>query len=724
MHRSASCNQRSICFGRGKFLLPVLLLLSVPLSYSFSQSPGGISTSLTAWFKANTSNTANLVLNGSGVAQWTSEVNNFSVTQATASHQPFFINTAIASNNFNFNPSVQFDVATTRSLNNTNSLPDLLGTNGTLFLVVNTNNYAAGSNSCFAYTSNYNYRYQAKAHWRIQTGNNGIGYTADFNPQFPTDYGDAAGRILVSRSTGTDFYSKRNGDIFPINNVSTGYLPAVNIGLCIGSDNNSGQSEYSNSAIAEVITYNTKLAETDINKVETYLAIKYGITLSQSTAYNNNYTSSNGTIVWNRNANSAYASNITGIGRDNGAGLLQKQSKSVNTNGIVSMYNGNTAGVFPDMNAGNTSSLAVDQSFLLFGDNGAALTLGACANGGKTTRISRIWKVQKTGTLDTVTLAVNTAAITAQVKAILVSADPAFPAGATTTYGLSVSPSRLYAPVSLHDGDYFTFATDSVAAPVVNGITVCADSIATLTIQNPQAGVSYNWYTVATGGTAINTGTSYTIPGLTTTTTYYVDASSVTGCTRTPRTAVTVTVNPTIAQPDVSASQVSITSITFSWAPVPGATGYMVSVNGGAYQLPSSGAGGLSHTISGLSAGTTVSIQVIALGVSNCQNSNPGTASATTLNGKVFIPNAFSPNADGTNDVFLVYANQGTIAGLDMKIFNQWGELVFESSDQGRGWDGTYKGKAQPCGVYMYVIKIQLAAGGEIIRKGSVNLVK
>jgi gliding motility-associated-like protein len=57
-----------------------------------------------------------------------------------------------------------------------------------------------------------------------------------------------------------------------------------------------------------------------------------------------------------------------------------------------------------------------------------------------------------------------------------------------------------------------------------------------------------------------------------------------------------------------------------------------------------------------------------------------------------------------------------------MKIFNQWGEQLYEGSDVSTGWDGKQKGKLQPMGVYFYVIKIRFTNGTESIRKGAVNL--
>jgi gliding motility-associated-like protein len=69
------------------------------------------------------------------------------------------------------------------------------------------------------------------------------------------------------------------------------------------------------------------------------------------------------------------------------------------------------------------------------------------------------------------------------------------------------------------------------------------------------------------------------------------------------------------------------------------------------------------------------------------------------LDCEIYIPTAFSPNNDGLNDLFgLMPIN---ISTLDLRIFNRWGELVFETSDLAKGWDGTYKG--QPCQMDNYV---------------------
>ncbi len=70
---------------------------------------------------------------------------------------------------------------------------------------------------------------------------------------------------------------------------------------------------------------------------------------------------------------------------------------------------------------------------------------------------------------------------------------------------------------------------------------------------------------------------------------------------------------------------------------------------------------------------------------------------------RVFIGNAFSPNGDGGNDIFL--AKGDYIAGFEMTIFNRWGEIIYYSTDINEGWDGRYLGNDMPEGVYPWLIK-------------------
>lgn len=89
----------------------------------------------------------------------------------------------------------------------------------------------------------------------------------------------------------------------------------------------------------------------------------------------------------------------------------------------------------------------------------------------------------------------------------------------------------------------------------------------------------------------------------------------------------------------------------------------------------------------------------------------------------LMIPNAFSPNGDGNNDIFRILniTNQTLI---EFKIFNRWGTFVFETTDPKKGWDGKYKGEEQPIGVYGYIIRIVYPEGVENTYKGTVTLIR
>ncbi|NCU02418.1 MAG: gliding motility-associated C-terminal domain-containing protein, partial [Chitinophagaceae bacterium] len=98
------------------------------------------------------------------------------------------------------------------------------------------------------------------------------------------------------------------------------------------------------------------------------------------------------------------------------------------------------------------------------------------------------------------------------------------------------------------------------------------------------------------------------------------------------------------------------------------------------------------------------------------------TITVKALNKDVFVPNVFSPNNDGKNDVLLVYGNY--INRVEMRIFNQWGQQVAFINDRSRGWDGTHKGKPQPVGVYVYALRAVLTDGRTVDLKGSITLVR
>lgn len=96
----------------------------------------------------------------------------------------------------------------------------------------------------------------------------------------------------------------------------------------------------------------------------------------------------------------------------------------------------------------------------------------------------------------------------------------------------------------------------------------------------------------------------------------------------------------------------------------------------------------------------------------------------TVIPQEVFIPNAFSPNGDGKNDVFRVGTIRNMINVQEFRIFNRWGQEMFYTNDIRQGWDGSYKGKKQDPGTYYYMVRVAYANGKTKFIKGDVTLVR
>ena len=96
----------------------------------------------------------------------------------------------------------------------------------------------------------------------------------------------------------------------------------------------------------------------------------------------------------------------------------------------------------------------------------------------------------------------------------------------------------------------------------------------------------------------------------------------------------------------------------------------------------------------------------------------------------LYVPNAFSPNGDGLNDLLVVHANRNQIQRVvRIQIFNRWGLLIHEDQDflpnEGRrGWDGRYKGVDLLPGVFTYLVSVELVDGQLQMRKGEVTLMR
>ncbi len=120
------------------------------------------------------------------------------------------------------------------------------------------------------------------------------------------------------------------------------------------------------------------------------------------------------------------------------------------------------------------------------------------------------------------------------------------------------------------------------------------------------------------------------------------------------------------------------------------------------------------------------SYQVVVTDANGCSNKAPLNLRLRTQcePDQIFVPNAFSPNGDGQNDV--LYVRGSAINGITIfRVFDRWGNLMFETSDINKGWDGTYNGKQVTPDVYVYYVEAPCVVGGDsLFKKGNVTVTK
>ncbi len=95
----------------------------------------------------------------------------------------------------------------------------------------------------------------------------------------------------------------------------------------------------------------------------------------------------------------------------------------------------------------------------------------------------------------------------------------------------------------------------------------------------------------------------------------------------------------------------------------------------------------------------------------------------------IYIPNSFSPNGDGINDVFSIYTNEEGVIVRNLDIFDRWGNALYHHqalpvNDPTQGWDGQWRGKPMDPGVYVYVVELELGDGSSRILKGDVTILR
>ncbi|OMF55223.1 hypothetical protein BK141_28455 [Paenibacillus sp. FSL R5-0765] len=231
--------------------------------------------------------------------------------------------------------------------------------------------------------------------------------------------------------------------------------------------------EHWQGTIEEIIVYDHALTDAERQKVSTYLAIKYGYTLDQTTA--NSYVDSNMATIWDAQENAVYTHRVTSIGRDDLSGLMQKQAKAQELGSIMTIALGNSV---EDTNSANENEFSNDSSFFTFGDNGASTEFKTpiTKDGKKLLGMERVYKVQKANwTESQITLQVDEAgANPALPQYVVISNDAQF--GNPNTLHLIENGQVTLNTSNFGPNSYFTIATTATPLTVPD-VTLTDDEL-------------------------------------------------------------------------------------------------------------------------------------------------------------------------------------------------------------------------------------------------------
>lgn len=431
-----------------------------------SEGPANLTSHLKLWLRADDG----LTLNGNAVSAWADQgPAGSNVAQSSPANQPIYNS---SSNLINFNPSLSFDGAND-FLRPTSPIFGTGSINYTTFGLVSSN-INSGNRYWLSDGS-------AACNNGVAFGHSGLSLT---NVNWCNDH--ISGITTVNQVQLEGFTRNASGPLRT--NYFNGYATtATPVSTAGGLNKLNGVTtigatpiphEFWSGLIGEVIAYDTILSLVNQQKINSYLAVKWGLTLDQSSPYN--YVAANGTVVWDATVYAPYKNRITGIARDDCSNLLQKQSRNQDAGSLVTLSNGSSISTTNDANPNNFSA---DNSWLLVGDNNKGLTWtgsGVPINGGNV-RLNRVWRVEETGTVGTIYLEVpdNTSALPTKLPATtfsiyLLVANSGTNGRFNALSGVTVQQmtfdatnKKWYTTYNFADGDYFTFGSEKTCiAPV------------------------------------------------------------------------------------------------------------------------------------------------------------------------------------------------------------------------------------------------------------------
>lgn len=421
--------------------------------------PGGFGANLSLWSRAGSINT----INNNPIGQWLNEdVNSNSLTQFAAVNQPLYRNNA--TENFNFNPTLSFATASAQSLSVTGGFSGATVHNSVHAYIVMKPDNTTQNTTVFS----ENGASSTAVSVGISNGGN-VTWRAGVTP------GNSVTANSVNDATKPSLWSFSRDNIN--NTASNNKQDIRKNGITIATNNTAGtftgnNSNFSfgtfNGDVSEVVYFvDATINAATQNKIESYLGLKYGITLGSNSALTN-YTSSNGTVFWT--ATTPYQNDIFGIGTDSTSNLVQTQSYSVNSgsgNGVGTSGKGNLV-VTTNTSLNNNQFLLIGNDAATFGSHVIAPGEGPITLQGAI-RVNRKWRADNTNGVGAVDISFDTTGLTLSGGAILSNftllidndGDGNFNTG-TLTYEHAVGVSGkklLFTSVTLPDNAIFTLIT-------------------------------------------------------------------------------------------------------------------------------------------------------------------------------------------------------------------------------------------------------------------------
>ncbi len=432
----------------------ILSIFYLPLAQA---NPGGVSTNLQLWLKAGTGISET---DGQAITSWTDQsTNSYTASNGGSDSQtsPTFRDNI--SDNINYNPTVEFDgVANGVDLasNYIYSSSDGL----TFFAIVKPDIKANQINFIFDFgrvgDTGYGFVYANDA-FKIYTPISHGGIVSDaVTHSYNTDPIIYTGKINFNNEqrvylNGTSFYNntitltKLTTSEITEDPVHSGEPDQGPVSIGRMSKKLNGSNRLFDGKIAEVILYDADLTDANRNKVQSYLAIKYGITLDSSI----DYVDSNDTVIYpSTTTHSSYINDIAGIGTDNGSSLNQPKSISVNSDSIITI----------------TGSGIADGNLLIWGNNNGALTFSSIETPSNIRRFPRKWIASETGEVGNIIVSFDLtnvvgADLTDATKYhLLIDANGDFSDANVTTGGTFNGNAIEFSGVNLNHSQYFSLA--------------------------------------------------------------------------------------------------------------------------------------------------------------------------------------------------------------------------------------------------------------------------